>query len=80
MTSKKELSVVESNGYQPVNSRWCPKSPGLTSDKILLVSDESLLKGEDKKNNTIHKSGSSNLLVNKTKSVVKLIILCLLSR
>ena len=25
------------------------KSPGLTSDKILLSSDESLLKGEDKK-------------------------------
>ena len=41
------------------------KSPGLTSDKILLLSDESLLKGEDKKN-TIHKNGS--------KSVVKLII------
>ena len=73
MTSKKELSVVVSNGYQPVNSRWCPKSPGLTSDKILLLSDESLLKGEDKKN-TIHKSGSSNLLVDKTKSIVKLII------
>ena len=49
------------------------KSPGLTSDKILLLSDESLLKGEDKKN-TIHKSGSSNLLVDKTKSIVKLII------
>ena len=80
MTSKKELSVVVSNGYQPVNESLMSKSPGLTSDKILLVSDESLLKGEDKKNNTIHKSGSSNLLVNKTKSVVKLIILCLLSR
>ena len=38
-----------------------------------MLSDESLLKGEDKKN-TIHKSGSSNLLVDKTKSVVKLII------
>ena len=25
------------------------KSPGFTSDKILLLSDESLLKGEDKK-------------------------------
>ena len=37
------------------------------------MSDESLLKGEDKKN-TIHKSGSSNLLVDKTKSIVKLII------
>ena len=48
------------------------KSPGLTSDKILL-SDESLLKGEDKKN-TIYKSGSSNLLVDKTKSIVNLII------
>ena len=73
MTLKKELNVVVSNGYQSVNSRWCPKSPGLTSDKILLLSDESLLKGEDKKN-TIHKSGSSNLLVDKTKSIVKLII------
>ena len=41
------------------------KSPGFTSDKIFLLSDESLLKGEDKKN-TIHKNGS--------KSVVKLII------
>ena len=49
------------------------KSPGLISDKILLLSDESLLKGVDKKN-TIHKSGSSNLLIDKTKSVVKLII------
>ena len=49
------------------------KSPGLTSDKILLLSDESLLKGEDKKYTTIHKSGSSNLLVDKTKSIVKLI-------
>ena len=78
MTSKKELSVVISNGYQPVNSRWCPKSPGLTSNKILLLSDESLLKGEDKKN-IIHKSGSSNLLVDKIKSIIKL-ILCLLSR
>ena len=48
------------------------KSPGLTLDKILL-SDESLLKGENKKN-TIHKSGSLNLLVDKTKSIVKLII------
>ena len=38
MTSKKELNVVVSNGYQPV-----------TSDKILLLSDESLLNGEDKK-------------------------------
>ena len=52
MTSKKELSVVVSNGYQPVNSHWYPKSPGLTSDKILLLSDESLLKGEDTEKNT----------------------------
>ena len=77
MTSKKglrELNVVVSNGYQPVTSRWCPKSLGLTSDKILLFSDESLLKGEDKKNNTIRKSGSSNLLVDKTKSIFKMII------
>ena len=73
MTSKKELNVVVSNGYQPVNESLMSKSPGLTSDKILLLSDESLLKGEDKKN-TIHKSGSSNLLVDKTKSIVKLII------
>ena len=49
------------------------KSPGLTSDKIPLLSDESLLKVENKKN-TIHKSGSLNLLVDKTKSIVKLII------
>ena len=49
MTSKKELNVVVSNGYQPVNSRWCPKSPRLTSNNILLLSDESLLKREDKK-------------------------------
>ena len=56
-------------------SRWCPKSLGLASDKILLLSDESSLKGEDwKKKNTIHKSGSSNLLVDKTKSIVKLLI------
>ena len=73
MTSKKKLIVVVSNGYQPVNSRRCPKSPGLTSDKILLLSDKSLLKGEDRKKNAIHKSGSSNLLVGKTKSIVKLI-------
>ena len=49
MTSKKELNVVVSNGYQPVNSSGCHKSPGLTSDKIILLSDESLLKGEDRK-------------------------------
>ena len=66
--------MVVSNGHQPVNSRWCPKSPGLTSDKILLLSDELLLKSEDRKK-TIHKSGSSNLLVDKIKSIVKLIIL-----
>ena len=49
------------------------KSPGFTSDKILLLSDESLLERKDKKN-TIHKSGSVNFLVDKTKSIVKLII------
>ena len=49
------------------------KSPGLTSDKILLLSDELLLKGQDKRN-IIHKSGSSNLLVDKIKSIIKLII------
>ena len=48
MASKKELSVVVSNGYKPVNGRWCPKSPRLASDKILLLSGESLLKGEDR--------------------------------
>ena len=48
MASKKELSVVVSNGYKPVNGRWCPKSPKLASDKILLLSGESLLKGEDR--------------------------------
>ena len=75
MASRKELSVVVSNGYQPVNSHWCPKSPGLASDKILSLYDESLLKGEDrKKKDTIHKIGSLNLLVDKTKSTVKLII------
>ena len=75
MTLKKELSVVVSNGYQPVDSPWCPKSPRLASDKILLLSDESLLKGEDRKTSIIHKSGSSNLLVvDNTKSTVKLII------
>ena len=71
MTLKKELSGIVSNGYHSVNSRWCPKSPGLTSDKTLLLSDQSLLKGEDRKKNTTHKNGSSNLLVDKTKSVVK---------
>ena len=74
MTSKKELSVAVSNSYQPLNSRWCLKSPGLASDKILLLSDESFLKGEYRKKNTIHKSGSSYLLVDKTKLIVKLII------
>ena len=72
---RKEFNVVVSNGYQPVNESLMSKSPGLTSDKILLLSDESLLKGEDKRN-TIHKSGSSNLLVDKTKSIVELIIFC----
>ena len=74
MTSKKKLNMVVSNSYQPVSSRWCPKSLGLTSDRILLLSDESLSKGEDRKKNTIHKSVWSNLLVDKTKSIVKLII------
>ena len=49
MTSKTELSVVVSNGYLLLNSHWCPKSPGLASDKILLLSDESLPEGEDKR-------------------------------
>ena len=49
MTSKKELIVVVSNGYQSVNESLMSKSPGFTSDKILLLPDESLLKGEDKK-------------------------------
>ena len=51
------------------------KSPGLTSDKILLLSDEWLLKEEDKKKKkTIRKSGSSNFLVDKTNSIVKFVI------
>ena len=74
MTSKKELIVVVSSDYRPVNSRWCPKSHGIASEKILLLSDESLLKREDRKKNTIHKSVSSNLLVYKRKLIVKLII------
>ena len=45
---KKKLNVVVSKVYQPVNTRWCPKSPGRTSDIILLLSDGSLLKGKDK--------------------------------
>ena len=49
MTSKKELTVVVSNGYQVANSCLCPKSPGLASGKILLLSNESLLKEEDRK-------------------------------
>ena len=72
MTSKNEINVVVSIGYQPVNSRCCPKSPGLTSDKILSLSDESFLRREDRIKNTVHKSGSSNPLVDKTKSIVKL--------
>ena len=71
MTSKKELNVVVSIGYQPVNSRCCPKSPGLTSDKILSLSDESFLRREDRKKNTVRKSGSSNPLVDKRKSIFK---------
>ena len=74
MTSKKELIVVTSNGYKPVNSRWSPKSPGLALDNTLLLSDESLIKGEDRQKNTIHKSISSNLLIDKRKSFVKLVI------
>ena len=72
MTSKNELNVVVSIGYQPVNSRCCSKSSGLTSDKILSLSDELFLRREDRKKNTVHKSGSSNPLVDKTKSIVKL--------
>ena len=49
------------------------KSPGLTADKTVSLSDESLLKGEDKKN-TIHKSGSSNLLVDKKNCSLKEVI------
>ena len=41
--------MIVSNGWQPVNSRWWPKSLELASDKILLLSDESLLKREDRK-------------------------------
>ena len=51
ITSKKELSVVVFNGYQPLNSRWYPKSPGLALGNILLLTDESLLKEEDRKKN-----------------------------
>ena len=72
MTSKKELIVVVSNGNQLLHSCWCPKSPRLALDKILLLSDESLLKEEDRKK-IIYKSGSSNLLVDKAKSIAKLI-------
>ena len=40
-----------------------------------MLYDESLLKGEDrKKKDTIHKIGPLNLLVDKTKSTVKLIV------
>ena len=46
MTSKKELIVVVSNGQQPdVQQSWTHLG------QILLLSDESLLKGEDKKKN-----------------------------
>ena len=48
MTSKAELNVVVSLGDQPLNSRWCPKSPGLASDKIVLLSDESLIEGKNR--------------------------------
>ena len=74
MTSRKELIVVISNDYKPVNSRWSSKSPRLALDNILLLSDESLLKGEDRQKNTIRKSISSNLLIDKRKSFVKLVI------
>ena len=74
MTSKKELSGGNINGYQPLNSHWCSNSPGLASDKILLLSDESLLKAEDREKKTIHKIGSLNLLISRTKSITKLII------
>ena len=54
MTSKEELIVVAPYGYQPVNSRWCPKNAGLAWNKILLLSDEALLNGKESKKNTIH--------------------------
>ena len=46
-TSKTELSVVVSIGYQPLNICLCPKSPGLALDKIL--SYELLCEGDDRK-------------------------------
>ena len=49
MTSKEELIVVAPYGYQPVNSRWCPKNAGLAWNKILLLSDEALLNGKERK-------------------------------
>ena len=65
MTSKTELIVIVPSGYQPLNSRWCPKSRGFASIKILLLSDVLLLEGEDRKTNAIHISGSSSLLVDR---------------
>ena len=44
MTSKKELIVVVSNGQQPDS-----QEPWTHLGQILLLSDESLLKGKDKK-------------------------------
>ena len=49
MTSKTELNVVVPNDYQPLDSSWCPKSPGIALDKILLLSDESLFRGRRQK-------------------------------
>ena len=46
---KTKLNVVVSNGYQPLYSHWCSKSFGLASDKTLLLSNESLFEGEDRK-------------------------------
>ena len=48
MTSKKELIVVVSNGKQPDS-----QEPWTHLGQILLLSDESLLKGKDKKKKKI---------------------------
>ena len=53
--------MILSNGYQPVNNHRCPESPGFASDKILLLSEESLLKGEDKKKKKKKKKKKSNI-------------------
>ena len=55
---KTKLNVVVSNGYQPLYSHRCSKSLGLASDKILLLSNESLFEGKDRKK-------KQNLLFNK---------------